>query len=169
MFASLFLTNIFWNMTSEERLKKQKDLIEEIGIYFDKEGFQPIAGRILGLLMVMDKERFTFDEIVEELQISKSSASITLRNLEMRGDIEYITLPGERKRYFQINRKDPLSVIEEFEKKIIKSKEIFDYVLELKEDQNSPNAVFFKELKSLTGLLLASFKKCKEEYKSSEK
>ncbi|MDY6799880.1 MAG: MarR family transcriptional regulator [Bacteroidota bacterium] len=156
-------------MTNEERLKKQKDLIEKIGIYFDKEGFQPIAGRILALLMVMDKERFTFDEIVEELQISKSSASITLRNLEMRGDIEYITLHGERKRYFQINRKDPFSVIDEFEKKISKTKETLNYVLELKEDQNSPNAVFFKELRDLTELLLSSFEKCKEEYKSNKK
>jgi len=99
-------------MTKGERLKKQKELIEEIGIYFDKEGFQPIAGRILALLMVMDKERFTFDEIVEELQISKSAASITLRNLEIRGNIEYITLPGERKRYFQLNRKNIFTIID---------------------------------------------------------
>ncbi|HKL08176.1 MAG TPA: hypothetical protein VJ896_05330 [Bacteroidales bacterium] len=156
-------------MNKEERLKKQKELIEEIGIYYDKEGFQPIAGRILGLLMVMDKERFTFDEIVEELQISKSSASNTLRNLEMRGDIEYITLPGERKRYFQINRKEPLSIIEEFEKKILKTKEIFDYLLELKENPESPNAIFFMELRNITKLLLTSFEQCKDEYKSSEK
>ncbi|HSH51573.1 MAG TPA: hypothetical protein VK982_07605, partial [Bacteroidales bacterium] len=149
--------------------KKQKDLIEEIGIYFDKEGFQPIAGRILALLMVMDKERFSFDEIVEELQISKSSASITLRNLEMRGDIEYITLPGERKRYFQINRKDTFSLIDEFEKKISNTKEVLSYVLELKEDQNSPNAVFFKELRDITELLLSSFENCKEKYKSNKK
>ncbi|MEA2105551.1 MAG: MarR family transcriptional regulator [Bacteroidota bacterium] len=155
-------------MKNEERVQKQKELIEEIGIYFDKEGFQPIAGRILALLMVMDKERFTFDEIVEELKISKSSASITLRNLEMRGDIEYITLPGERKRYFQINRKDTFSVIDEFEKKILKTKDVLSYVLELKEDQNSPNAVFFKELRDITELLLSSFEKCKEEYKSNE-
>jgi len=156
-------------MNKEERLKKQKELIEEIGIYYDKEGFQPIAGRILGLLMVMDKERFTFDEIVEELQISKSSASNTLRNLQMRGDIEYITLPGERKRYFQINRKEPLSIIEEFEKKILKTKEIFDYLLELKENPESPNAIFFMELRNITKLLLTSFEQCKDEYKSSEK
>ena len=42
-------------MNTQERIDKQKDLIEEIGMYFDKEGLQPIAGRILGLLIVMDK------------------------------------------------------------------------------------------------------------------
>ena len=70
-------------MNSEERLKKQKELVEEIGRHFDKEGLQPIAGRIVGLLMVMDKEQFTFEEITEELQISKSSASTALKNLEI--------------------------------------------------------------------------------------
>ena len=91
-------------MNSEERIRKQKELVEKIGRYFEKEGFQPIAGRIYGLLMVMDKEQFTFDEITEELQISKSSASIALRNLEIRDDIEYVTLTGDRKRYFQLQR-----------------------------------------------------------------
>ncbi|MDK2979412.1 MAG: hypothetical protein PWP52_2126 [Bacteroidales bacterium] len=156
-------------MTSEERLKKQKDLIEEIGIYFDKEGFQPIAGRILALLMVMDKERFTFDEIVEELQISKSAASITLRNLEIRGDIEYITLPGERKRYFQLNRKNIFTIIDKFEKKLLKTKKFLNYVLELKENKTSANAVFFNELLDLIQLIYNSVEKCKEEYKSNEK
>ncbi|MGC9375139.1 MAG: GbsR/MarR family transcriptional regulator [Bacteroidales bacterium] len=156
-------------MTIEERLKKQKELIEEIGIYFDKEGFQPIAGRILALLMVMDKERFTFDEIVEELQISKSAASITLRNLEIRGDIEYITLPGERKRYFQLNRKNIFTIIDKFEKKLLKTKKFLNYVLELKENKTSPNAVFFNELLDLIQLIYNSVEKCKEEYKSNEK
>jgi DNA-binding transcriptional regulator GbsR (MarR family) len=156
-------------MTKGERLKKQKELIEEIGIYFDKEGFQPIAGRILALLMVMDKERFTFDEIVEELQISKSAASITLRNLEIRGNIEYITLPGERKRYFQLNRKNIFTIINKFEKKLLKTKKFLNYVLELKENKTSPNAVFFNELLDLIQLIYNSVEKCKEEYKSNEK
>ncbi len=68
-------------MTSEERLQKQKELIESLGRYYDKQGFQPIAGRLLGMLIVMDKEMFTFDEIVEELKISKSSASNAIKTL----------------------------------------------------------------------------------------
>ena len=73
-------------MTPEERVKQQKELIETIGLLYDKKGFQPIAGRIIALLTVMDKELFTFDEIVQELQISKSSASNTLRILETAKD-----------------------------------------------------------------------------------
>ncbi len=133
-------------MNSEERIKKQKELVEEIGRYFDKEGFQPIAGRMLGLFMVMDKEQFTFEEITEELQISKSSASNTLKNLEIRGDIEYVTLPGDRKRYFRLKKQNVFTAIEDFEKKISYFNVLLSRIVDLKADKNSANAVFFSEL-----------------------
>jgi len=34
--------------------------------------------------MVMDKEEYTFEEIVEEMQMSKSSVSTALKTLELR-------------------------------------------------------------------------------------
>ena len=133
-------------MDDKEREMLQRRLIEEIGMYFDKKGFQPIAGRIKALLMVMDKECFTFDEIVEELNISKSSASNALKNLEIRGDIEYITLPGDRKRYFQIKKNDRLGLIEEFEAGIASFRTFIDKIVELKGDKTSSNSIFFIEI-----------------------
>ena len=156
------------NMNTEERIRKQKELIEEIGRYFDKEGFQPIAGRILGLLMVMDKEQFTFDEIIEELQISKSSASNALKNLEIRGNIEYVTLPGDRKRYFRIKKQDTLSLFEDMEKKIQGMNQLLEYIIELKADKNSGNSIFYKEIISVTKFALESFSKIKDKLKQKK-
>lgn len=133
-------------MTSEERLQKQKELIETIGRMYDKKGFQPIAGRILGLLMVMDKEQFTFDEITAELSISKSSASNVLRNLEIRGVIEYITVPGDRKRYYQIKKRDSSEMIEEVIRGIEEQKMVFEDIINLKSDTNSANSMYFREM-----------------------
>ncbi|SMO41154.1 MarR family protein [Saccharicrinis carchari] len=133
-------------MDNEDRIKKQKELVEELGRYFDKEGMQPIAGRIHALLMVMDKEKFTFEEIVEELRISKSSASVALRNLEIRGNIEYVTLPGDRKRYFQIKKHNTSTLIDEFVKKTKLFKELVENVVELKEDKQSMNAQFMMDM-----------------------
>ena len=133
-------------MTTEERIAEQKRLIESIGRSFDKEGYQPIAGRILGLLMVMDKERFTFDEITEELNISKSSASNVLRNLEIRGMIEYITIPGDRKRYYQLRKRDSSSMIEEVIKMLNEKKKMFEDIIRLKADKSSANAKHFHEM-----------------------
>ncbi len=132
-------------MDSTEKIKKQKELVEELGRYFDKEGLQPIVGRILGLLMVMDKEQYTFEEIVEELSISKSSASNALKNLDIRGDIEYLTLPGDRKRYFRFRRRNLLSIIETFQQKTAEFKGIADHILKLKGDKNSANSLYLKQ------------------------
>ena len=103
-------------MEESERIKKQRELIERIGRNNERDGFQPVTARILGLLMVMDKEEYTFDEIVDEMQISKSSASNALRNLELRGVIEYVTYPGDRKRYFRFVSGDINEIIAEIER-----------------------------------------------------
>ena len=155
-------------MTSEERINNQKELVEKIGRYYEKEGFQPIAGRILGLLMIMDKEQFTFDEIVSELLISKSSASNALRNLEIRGDIEYITLPGDRKRYFQLKKKNVSNIFEEFEDKMKTAKDLFHYIIELKEDKNSNNAKYMEDLIKIIQFLLKEIHAAKLQFNNSK-
>ncbi len=83
--------------------EKQKVLIEKIGISLEKEGMQPAAARILGLLYVADKTELTFDEILLTLKISKSAASNALNLLLQTKRIEYKTFSGDRKRYFHIN------------------------------------------------------------------
>ncbi|MBN2274359.1 MAG: MarR family transcriptional regulator [Bacteroidales bacterium] len=151
-------------MTSEERIKRQKELIEAMGTYFDKDGFQPVAGRILGLLIIMDKERFTFDEIVEELQISKSSASNAIRMLEIRNFIEYITKPGDRKRYFQIRKFDKFSLIDEHKTKLKTTCDYLQAVLELKANKEAENAVFIKNMIDMLIFFLDKFDELKKEY-----
>ena len=150
-------------MDTEERINKQKELVEELGRYFDKEGLQPIAGRIHALLMVMDKERFTFEEIVEELNISKSSASVALKNLEIRGDVEYVTLPGDRKRYFQIKKRKSSTLIDEFIKKTMLFKKLSQNILELKTDKNSENANFIKDIVKMIDCFIVKIDKSKDE------
>lgn len=82
--------------------EKQKVLIEKIGIVTEREGMQPAAARIIGLLYVADNPELTFDEILNALRISKSAASNALNLLLQTGRIEYTTFSGDRKRYFRI-------------------------------------------------------------------
>jgi DNA-binding transcriptional regulator GbsR (MarR family) len=151
-------------MTTEERIRQQKEMIEILGKIYDKEGFQPIAGRILGLLTIMDKEQFTFDEIVEELQISKSSASNAIRMLEIQNAIEYITKPGDRKRYFQIKKPDKFALIDEHKAKLKKTSEYLHAILELKADKNSGNAIFIGNMINMINFFIDKFEELKKEY-----
>lgn len=79
----------------------QKQLIERVGVLQEKAGLQPAAARILALLLVSDRTELSFDEIREALNISKSAASNALNLLLSLHKIDYITLPGDRKRYFK--------------------------------------------------------------------
>ena len=83
--------------------EEQKKLIEEIGVSKEQEGLQPAAARVYALLFVSNKTELTFDEIREALKLSKSATSNALNFLLSVSIIEYITLPGDRKRYFRMN------------------------------------------------------------------
>lgn len=86
---------------SDEKLA----LIEKLGLIFE-QGLQPAAARIAALLLVSDKLELTFDEICEMLNLSKSATSNSLNLLLTMNRIEYITKPGDRKRYFRSNLSD---------------------------------------------------------------
>jgi DNA-binding transcriptional regulator GbsR (MarR family) len=150
-------------MEESERRKKQKELIEYIGRYSEHDGFQPVAGRIMALLMVMDQEEYTFDEIVKEMQTSKGCVSLALQNLELRGIVEYITYPGDRKRYYRIISKDVHAIIGEAEKRIKQHIDMIDQIVCLKTDQDSQNVTLLKSISE--GLKF--FMKKAEEFKNN--
>ncbi|MFO7790479.1 MAG: GbsR/MarR family transcriptional regulator [Bacteroidota bacterium] len=151
-------------MKTEERIQKQKELIETIGRRNEQEGMQPVASRIMALLMVMDKEHFTFDEIVEELNISKSAASVGLKILQLKDFIEYETRPGDRKRYFQIKRHEPFYLFEKVKNSMIEKNKTMQEIIALKADPDSKNCRFFKDLIKITELFLDNYEKMKENF-----
>lgn len=156
-------------MQGEERIKQQKELVELMGRIYDKKGLQPIPGRIIGLLTVMDKEQYSFEEIIEELQISKGSASLALRMLETADIIDYVTFPGDRKRYFQIKRRDAFSIIEEHINKMTETRDILSKALALKADKKSVNALFMKNMIDMLSFFLDKFEELKEQYTGNNK
>jgi len=81
--------------------KKQKELIERLGVFMESEGLSPAPSRIMGLLLVSDKLELTFEDIYETLKISKSAASNAINMLLRTHRVEYMTKSGERKRYFR--------------------------------------------------------------------
>lgn len=85
-----------------DKSQSVKELVEKIGVAMEKGGLQPAVGRVLGYLMVSDPPYKTFDEIQGYLGISKSAVSNALNGLMSKEMVDYITMPGDRKRYFQL-------------------------------------------------------------------
>lgn len=76
--------------------------VERMGVFFEKRGVPPVGARIIGYLLFSDPPRRSFYEIVEFTKASKSSVSNSLNIMLEKGIVSYVTLSGDRKRYFQI-------------------------------------------------------------------
>lgn len=74
--------------------------IETLGLISQTEGLPPIAGRILGFLVLADGA-CSLAEIAEALQVSKASVSTNVRLLEMRGTAVREIRPGSRQDHWR--------------------------------------------------------------------
>ncbi len=92
----------YTGMSEEVKLtEQQRRLIEQLGVHYEKGGTPPAHSRILALLTVSPEPELTFDEIRNTLQLSKSATSNAINLLMNTEKMDYITKPGDRKRYFK--------------------------------------------------------------------
>lgn len=84
-------------------IMRQTSIIEKFGIYFDEVGLNKTYGRMFGVFMTT-MEPVSMGKLVEELQISKSTASTELRRLLSMGVIEKVLLPDERADFYQLKQ-----------------------------------------------------------------
>jgi DNA-binding transcriptional regulator GbsR (MarR family) len=78
------------------------DFIEKFCMVAEQDGFPRIAGRLMGFLL-LKQGPYTLDELADELQISKTSASTNARLLEQYGVIERVTRTGDRRDFYQLS------------------------------------------------------------------
>ncbi len=71
---------------------------------WEEDGLPRIAGRIFALALLTEGA-LSLDEIATRLGVSKASVSTDTRLLERMGFIERVSLPGDRKDYYQSNER----------------------------------------------------------------
>ncbi|KEO74147.1 GbsR/MarR family transcriptional regulator [Anditalea andensis] len=129
---------------------QQKILIENIGVFFDKRGLQPALGRIMGFLMVVPGAEATFDDIIEHLKMSKSAVSYGINILLSQKKIEFLTKPGERKRYFKISTHTWSADFQDQIEGILEFERLISAIIEIK-GEDSPQ--FVNDLKKMKRFL----------------
>lgn len=131
---------------------RQIELIEKIGIYFE-QGMQPAAARIMALLIVADKEEFSFDEVRETLNLSKSATSNGINFLLSVKKIDYITKSGDRKRYFKWSPNNTLNHFKERIEQVLGLSKLFEETINQKRVKDSLNTKMLEELTDLMNFL----------------
>ncbi|HZJ36616.1 MAG TPA: winged helix-turn-helix domain-containing protein [Gillisia sp.] len=121
-------------MNDEAMNIQKKELVEKLGVNFEKlNKLAPVAARIFATLILTEKKGITFEELVEELNASKSTISTHLEHLQSLNKISYETRPGDRKRYFIIHPNLILNIIEEMIEKWNNEKSIHQDIIDYKE------------------------------------
>ena len=92
--------------------EKQLNYIEENGILFERLGMTRMAGRVFGYLIVSDKKEASFDDIRLALKASKGSISGTTKQLVNAGLLQPVSLSGDRKTYFRLNKIEVGKILE---------------------------------------------------------
>lgn len=124
-------------MTEEELNAEKKLLVEQLGVYIEKKDqLAPVAARILATLILTCKQGVTFDQLVVDLEASKSTVSAHLNTLQTNGLVNYCTKPGDRKRYFVMTPNRLLQFIDEKLMLWEKDKEMHKKLIEYKNHVN---------------------------------
>lgn len=117
-------------LTAKDLASKKNQLIEKIGVVLEtQENLAPLAARIYATLLITGKEGITFDQLVKDLNASKSTVCTHLNFLQSNNWVSYFTLKGDRKRYFTIAPNCIAIVIDEMTTNWAKQKEIQEEII----------------------------------------
>ncbi len=106
--------------------ERRRQLIEKVGIIFEKQGKPAVSGRIMGLFLTSNQEYLTFDDIVEELCLSKSAVSNGINLLLNLRHIDYTKKTGDRKRYFKFIHHDLGDIFNDFSENFLRFKSVLE-------------------------------------------
>jgi len=87
------------------------EFVEQVGVFFEAEGFSRTAGRIFGRLLLSEKS-LSLDQLAADLGVSKASISTETRMLERRGALERTGQAGDRRVYYRVAPGLPVPTLE---------------------------------------------------------
>jgi len=148
---------------------RKREIIERVGVAYEKKGLQPVVGRIMGLLLVAEPAEATFEEIQEELQVSKSAVSTALTFLQAKETVEYTTKPGERKRYFKLRMRDWKSELKKEFDEVLNMESLINEIIELKENKETDFCCRLSEMKDFFGFMRKELPLLLKKFESSRK
>ncbi len=80
---------------------EQQQFIERVGLYFEQYHLSRIGGRLLGLLLLSERP-LGLGEMADMLGVSRASVSTNIRITADFGLTELVSLPGDRRDYYQV-------------------------------------------------------------------
>jgi len=133
-------------MQKEKLTERRNQLIERLGVYIENsDKMAPLEARIFSTLILTGKGGITFENLVKDLNASKSTICTHLNTLQAAGRVSYFTKPGDRKRYFNVTPNRLYQVIDEMLANWNEQHDIHSNIMEYKAAENQQNTDEDKE------------------------
>ena len=90
-------------MTFDPTAEREHELVNQIALVFEHGGLPPVAGRIVGRLLICDPPHQSSTQLADYTNASRGSISTSTRMLMAARIIERVRFPGDRSSYFRIH------------------------------------------------------------------
>jgi DNA-binding transcriptional regulator GbsR (MarR family) len=114
-----------------DKAQKRAAFVEKYGMFAEKVGFPPMAGRIFAWVLTSVSPIQTAEQISMGLNTSRSSVSTATRLLIQWGLIERARMPGHRTNYYRISLDGCKGVVQAMIQLISEERKIVEYGLDL--------------------------------------
>ncbi|SDR89825.1 DNA-binding transcriptional regulator GbsR, MarR family [Gillisia sp. Hel1_33_143] len=122
----------------EDLLERKNKLVERFGVFIEHEDkMAPLEARIFSTLLLTGKGGITFENLVKDLNASKSTICTHLNTLQASGRVSYFTKPGDRKRYFNLTPNRLVQVMDEMLDNWNKQYDIHSDIINYKKEANN--------------------------------
>lgn len=83
-----------------------KKILQSFADAYEIDGFPPLAGKIMGVFYLSEKEHLSFEEIIQQTEASKGAVSKSLNQLIQLKRVNYVVSEeSHRKRLFYLDTK----------------------------------------------------------------
>ncbi|SDD56706.1 GbsR/MarR family transcriptional regulator [Niabella drilacis] len=133
----------------------KKELYQDmVAFYGNLYGLPPLNAKIYVYMMIdLKTDGYTFDELLEKFNVSKSSLSNSLQMLVQNKYVEYITPIDSRKRYYRINPKFMGIRFGNILDKLVREKELMQRMVQCNKQVKAPNEQVIKGIHQYIGIL----------------
>jgi len=86
----------------DPQAEKERDFVDQIALVLERSGLPPVAGRILGRLLICDPAEQSSSALADYLNTSAGSVSTSTRMLMQTGLVERVRKRGSRSAWFRV-------------------------------------------------------------------
>ncbi len=137
--------------------EKERDFVDQIGLVLERSGLPPVAGRLLGRLLICDPAEQSSADLADYLVTSAGSISTCTRMLMQARLVERIRKPGNRSAFFRLREGAWVEMMQAEVSRITRLREISDVGLALLPENDNPRRKRMQAFRDFNAFLEREF------------